>query len=175
MPDLNKNVDTGQSDQAKKNVAGEFIIPVLSVVFTLYYVSTIVDSPWTAQVNAFLVGSVLLFVSALFFIQKVLALLRHEAQFHIDFSSIPKAIKTPQTTFIVVSLLYLVFVDILGFTLTTIIFFWFSMTILDNGKRPFMKALISIIMALIGYVVFIAMFETRLPKGIIEQLIGGSV
>ena len=49
------------------------------------------------------------------------------------------------------------------------------MTILDRGKRPVTKAVISIIMALIGYVVFIAMFETRLPKGIIEQLIGGGV
>ncbi|MEK9710344.1 MAG: tripartite tricarboxylate transporter TctB family protein, partial [Alphaproteobacteria bacterium] len=175
MSDLNTNVDAGQPDQPKKNVAGEFIIPALSVVFTLYYVSTIVDSPWTAQVNAFLVGSVLLFVAAIFFIRKALALLRHEAQFQIDFSAIPRAIKTPQTAFIVVSLLYLVFVDILGFTLTTIIFFWVSMTILDSGKRPVTKAVISIIMALIGYVVFIAMFETRLPKGIIEQLIGGGV
>ena len=175
MSDLNTNVDAGQPDQLKKNVAGEFIIPVLSVIFTLYYVLTIVDSPWTAQVNAFLVGSVLLFVAIIFFIRKTLALLRHEVQFHIEFSAFSQAIKTPQTAFIVVSLLYLVFVDILGFTLTTIIFFWVSMTMLDNGKRPVMKAVISIIMALIGYVVFIAMFETRLPKGIIEHLISGNV
>jgi len=175
MSDLKTNIDAGQQEPPKKNVAGEFIIPAISVLFTLYYISTIVDSPWTAQVNAFLVGSVLLFVAAIFFVQKGLALRRHNAQFHIDFSAIPKAVKTPQTAFIVVSLLYLVFVDFLGFTLTTIIFFWVSMMILDRGKRPFMKAFIATIMALIGYAVFIAMFETRLPNGIIEQLIVGGV
>jgi len=175
MSDLKTNIDAGQQEPPKKNVAGELIIPTISVLFTFYYISTIVDSPWTAQVNAFLVGSVLLFVAAIFFVQKGLELRRRNAQFHIDFGAIPKAVKTPQTAFIVVSLLYLVFVDILGFTLTTIIFFWVSMIILDHGKRPLMKAFIATIMALIGYAVFIAMFETRLPKGIIEQLIAGGV
>jgi len=175
MSDLKANLDSDLQKPPKQNVAGEFIIPVIGVLFTLYYISTIIDSPWTAQVNAFLVGSVLLFVTAIFFVRKGLALHRAEARFHVPLDALPKALKTSQTAFIVVSLLYLVIVDILGFTLTTILFFWASMLILDRGKRPLVKGLIAIIMAMIGYAVFIAMFETRLPKGIIEKLISGGL
>jgi hypothetical protein len=46
------------------------------------------------------------------------------------------------------------------------------MMILGDGKRPYHKACLSLIMALIGYAVFIVMFETRLPIGMLEQILG---
>lgn len=158
--------------QDKHNIAGECIIPVLGVLFTVYYVFSIVDAPWTAQVNAVLVGTTLILVSAIFFIKKFSLLLRGTVKFTVPFSSILPALQTAQTAFIVTSFLYLILIDFLGFTLTTILFFWSSMMILGRGKRSYYKALLSIIMALIGYVVFIVMFETRLPIGTLEQILG---
>jgi hypothetical protein len=165
MPKIQKNSD-------KQNIAGECIIPILGVLFTVYYVYSIFDAPWTAQVNAVLVGTTLILVSAIFFIKKFSLLVRGSAEFTIPVKRFLPSIQTPQTAFIVTSFLYLILIDFLGFTLTTTLFFWTSMLILGHGKRPYHKAILSVIMALIGYAVFIVMFETRLPIGILEHVLG---
>lgn len=165
MPKIRKNSD-------KQNIAGECIIPILGVLFTVYYVYSIIDAPWTAQVNAVLVGTTLILVSAIFFLKKFSLLIRGGAEFTVPFARLLPALQTPQTAFIVTSFLYLILIDFLGFTLTTTLFFWTSMLILGHRKRPYHKAILSVIMALIGYAVFIVMFETRLPIGILEQVLG---
>ena len=165
MPKIPKNSD-------KQNIAGECIIPILGVLFTVYYVYSIVDAPWTAQVNAVLVGTTLILVSTIFFIKKLSLLARGSAAFTIPLKRFLPSLQTPQTAFIVTSFLYLILIDFLGFTLTTTLFFWTSMLILGQRKRPYHKAILSMIMALIGYAVFIVMFETRLPIGILEQVLG---
>ena len=48
--------DSSLETEKKWQIGGELIIPIAAVIFTLYYFSTIAHSPWTAQVNAFLVG-----------------------------------------------------------------------------------------------------------------------
>ena len=165
MPKTKKN-------QGKHNVAGECVIPLMGILFTVYYVYSIVDAPWTAQVNAVLVGTTLILVSTLFLIKKFHLLSMGTVEFKVSVTSFLSALKTPQTAFIATSFLYLIFIDFLGFTLTTTLFFWSSMMILGDGKRPYHKACLSLIMALIGYAVFIVMFETRLPIGTLEQILG---
>ena len=67
MPKTKKNQET-------HNIAGECVIPLMGILFTVYYVYSIVDAPWTAQVNAVLVGTTLIIVSTLFLIKKKPAL-----------------------------------------------------------------------------------------------------
>ena len=55
---------TSQRRRCRKPIGGELIIPVAAVAFTLYYFSTIFDSPWTAQVSAFFVGTILILLVA---------------------------------------------------------------------------------------------------------------
>lgn len=165
MPKTKKNQET-------HNIAGECVIPLMGILFTVYYVYSIVDAPWTAQVNAVLVGTTLIIVSTLFLIKKFHLLSLGTVEFKVPITSFLSALKTPQTAFIATSFLYLIFIDFLGFTLTTTLFFWTSMMILGDGKRPYHKACLSLIMALIGYAVFIVMFETRLPIGMLEQILG---
>ena len=157
----------------KHNVAGELIVPLFGVLFTGYYFTTILDSPWTAQVNAFLVGSVLIMVSAIFFVQRFLNVVNSEATFYIPFNQFLPAVRTAQTGFIAITVGYLLVVEIVGFTLATILFLWASMLLLDHGRKIGLKLSLALLLAFIGYVVFILMFETRLPKGPIEFLLGG--
>jgi hypothetical protein len=166
--------ETGQAP-AKPNIAGELIIPVLGVLFTIYYIVTVLDSPWTAQVNAYMVGSVLLAVSVVFFGLKFRDLIRGDVVLHVPMARGLTAIKSAQTGFILIALGYLVIMDMLGFTLATAVFFWVAMMLLDGGRRPVMKIGLSAAMALIGYLVFILMFETRLPKGPVEAILAGLV
>ena len=64
---------------SKKNIAGELILPFCALLFTLYYFSTVIESPWTAQVNAFMVGSVLIGVVVIFFISRIVMLIRRKS------------------------------------------------------------------------------------------------
>jgi hypothetical protein len=162
-----------QTSPPKKNIAGELLLPLCALIFTFYYITTVIDSPWTAQFNAFLVGSILITVIAIFLINRIMMLLRYEAQFHIPLSGLPTIIRSRQSGFIILTVAYLLVIEIIGFTLTTGLFFWSSMLLLDRGKAPIAKGALATIMALVAYGIFIPGFETRLPKGIIEKILAG--
>ena len=44
-----------RNGKEKRQIGGELIIPVLALIFTLYYISTVINSPWSAKVNAYMV------------------------------------------------------------------------------------------------------------------------
>ena len=64
---------------------------------------------------------------------------------------------------------FCVFIDSLGFTLTTFLFLSISMIILSKGRRPGFITLVSALMALGGWAVFIWAFDTRFPRGWFEM------
>ncbi|MDA9013457.1 hypothetical protein N9J60_05335 [Alphaproteobacteria bacterium] len=157
----------------KKNIAGELILPFCALLFTLYYFSTVIESPWTAQVNAFMVGSVLIGVIVIFFITRTIMLLNGKAQLHLNVPRILSSIKTRQSGFIGLTIAYLLVIESIGFTLTTGLFFWGSMLLLDYGRAPVLKGALAVFMALAAYGIFILGFETRLPKGVFEAFLTG--
>ena len=55
----------------KKHLGGDLVIPVAALAFTLYYFSTIIDSPWTAQVSAVFIGAILIVLLLIFIIKSV--------------------------------------------------------------------------------------------------------
>jgi hypothetical protein len=158
---------------SKKNIAGELTLPFCALLFTLYYFSTVIESPWTAQVNAFMVGSVLISVVVIFFINRIVMLTRGKAQFHINVLRILSSIKTRQSGFIGLTIAYLLVIESIGFTITTALFFWGSMLLLDYGKAPVVKGALAVFMALAAYGIFILGFETRLPKVVFEAFLTG--
>ena len=69
---------TPEERRSQRQLGGELVIPVLAIVFTIYYFTTIWNSPWTAQVSAFLVGGVLLTVCGVFLLVSALKLRQGE-------------------------------------------------------------------------------------------------
>ena len=167
--------DVSPEQENKRQIGGELIIPIAALGFTLYYFSTIIDSPWTAQVNAFMVGSILIFVVLLFFGVATREVIAGRATLGASNLLAPYAILPKRVAFIGLAVFYLIAIQWLGFTLTTFAFLGASMILLDNARRPLLCTGIAAIMAAIAYVVFIALFETRLPKGPIEHLLAGLV
>ena len=53
------------------SVGSQLIIPIAAILFTIYYFYTIIDAPWTAQVAAFIVGSILILLVVLFGLKSV--------------------------------------------------------------------------------------------------------
>lgn len=155
--------------EEKRPMGGELIIPLLALGFTLYYFATIIDSPWTAQVNAFLVGSVLIVLVLAFLAVTAREVMRGRATLGASNLLAPREILPKRAGFIALTLAYLLVIGWLGFTLTTFLFLAGAMLLLDGGRRPRLCLGLAAILSAIAYLVFILLFETRLPRGPIEQ------
>ena len=153
----------------KRAMGGELIIPLMALGFTLYYFSTIIDSPWTAQVNAFLVGSVLIVLVLVFLAVTARQVMRGRATLGASNLLAPVDILPKRAGFIALTLAYLVAIDWLGFTLTTFLFLAGAMLLLDGGRRPRLCLGLAAGLSAVAYGVFILLFETRLPRGPVEQ------
>ena len=155
-------------DKPRRQLGGELVIPVLAIVFTLYFFSTIWNSPWTAQVSAFAVGGVLLLVCAMFLLRCVMSLRAGEGSLGFANLFSREDISTGRIGLLFTTLGFCVLIEWLGFTLTTFLFLSISMLILAKGKRPLFIATVSATMALGGWAVFIWAFDTRFPRGWFE-------
>lgn len=156
-------------DRTPKHLGADLVIPVMAVTFTLYYFSTIWNSPWTAQVSAFAIGGVLLFVCALFFVKVAGQFKRGEGRFTFTSLINYEDIRTGRVALLVTTVGFCWLIDDLGFTLTTFLFLWLSMAILGAFKRLLLVTITSAIMAIGGWAVFILAFDTRFPRGWFEQ------
>lgn len=153
---------------SSRQIGGELVIPLIAVGFTIYFFSTIWNSPWTAQVSAFLVGGILLFVCAIFFVRSVIWLRRGEGTLGFGNLISMDDMRTGRIGLFATTIAYVAFIDRLGFTLTTFLFLATSMLILAKGRNPGFIVMISSVMALTGWAVFIWAFDTRFPRGWFE-------
>jgi len=162
---------TLKPDTPKRQLGGELVIPALAIAFTIYFFSTIWNSPWTAQVSAFLVGGILLLVCAIFVVRA--ALMLRTGQGNLGFGNLftREDITSGRIGLFATTVGYCVLIDQLGFTLTTFLFLSISMFILSKGRNAGFITLISAIMALAGWAVFIWAFDTRFPRGWFETTI----
>ena len=161
---------SNNANGADRQAGGELIIPVLAVGFTLYFFSTIIDSPWTAQVSAFMVGGVLLLLCGLFITKTALAVARREASLGFRNVYSFEDWRSGRIALLCTTLGYVILIDWGGFTLTTFLFLLISMAALSRGQRLGLIAFVSAAMALGGWALFIWAFETRFPRGPFEDM-----
>lgn len=165
---------TGLKEDKRKPRGAELILPLLALIFTLYYISTIIDSPWTAQVNAVLIGSILLVVIAIFFIIFGLEFIRGESSFGLGNLLKPHGQIKTRIAYIGIILAYLMAIENgLGFTISTFLFLTTSMMLLKKGKDKGFTLMLATALSLVGYGVFIVAFETRFPTGPFEHMMKG--
>lgn len=168
-----------QGRKKKKPVGGELILPIAGVAFTIYYFSTIWNSPWEAQVAAFLVGSILMFLILLFFIRTGLEIARGKASLGIGPLIEPVSVLPKRLAVIGMTIAYCVALDYLGFTLTSFLFLFITMSILGDAvvmpKRFVTYAIVSACLSLGGYLLFIVAFDTRFPEGVFESAMQGVI
>ena len=160
---------TDRQNETTRQLGGELVIPVAAVAFTLYFFSTIWNSPWTAQVSAFVVGGVLLAACGLFFLRSVLWLRAGRANLGFGTLISRDDLSTGRLGLFITTLAYVTLIDALGFTLTTFLFLATSMLWLSRGRNPLRITLVSAVMALGGWAVFIWAFDTRFPRGWFEE------
>lgn len=153
-----------------KPIGAELIIPVAALVFTLYYFSTIIDSPWTAQVAAFFVGAILIALIAVFILRTAVMVLRGDANLGMKDIVEPLAFLPIRAGLIGLTILYTIAIQWGGFTLTSFVFMSVATIMLNRGRAKGLTIAIAAALSIAGYLLFIVAFSIRFPKGPFEQL-----
>ena len=160
-----------------RNILPDFIIPGLALAFTIYYLTTITEVPWTSQASAVLVGCLLSLSILAFVVRSILRIRRGDEKLELRDSLHSVLGRVPVSSrrigLLVLTIGYVWIIDSLGFTLTTFGFV-FAAIILLSSLANWKRALaVSVSSAVIGYVVFLYFFNTRFPSGPIEDWLKG--
>lgn len=165
--------DNREERRRKTSAGADLVVPVAGVAFTLYYFSTIIDSPWTAQVSAFFIGSVLILLSAIFILRTIFALRAGAASFDFHRLIEPVGFFGKRLALLALTIAYIFVIHWTGFTLTTFIFLSLAMLLLNSGRNKRLILVLSALMSLGGWALFVYAFEVRFPLGPFEQLMKG--
>jgi hypothetical protein len=159
-----------QGQPAQKEAGAELILPAAAVLFTIYYFTTIQEVPWTAQVSAVLVGSVLIVLCVSLAIRTFLSVRRGEQSLGLGPLIAPRDYIGKRLLLFALTLGYVAAITWLGFTLTTFLFLTTGMLVLGEGRRKGLIVTLSAVLSVGGYLLFVVAFQTRYPEGPVEAL-----
>ncbi len=164
------NDQSKSETREKKHAGGELVIPVAALLFTIYYFVTIIDVPWTAQVSALFVGTILIVLIGVFLVKTVKAVRAGEADFGMQALVEPVSFIPKRLVLFAITFGFVLFVEYLGFTITSFLFLCSAMLVLGNGRKKVLIVSLSAILSLAGWALFIWAFDTRFPAGPFENL-----
>ena len=159
------------SDKPKKNILPDLIIPILALAFTVYYLTTITEVPWIAQASAVTVSVLLLLAILAFAVRTGVRLARGESEIRFRGLLDDRRTGLKRLALLGLTIAYIAVIETLGFTLTTFLFLSFSITLLSSLSNVWRALLIAAVCSMTGYLVFIVLFQTRFPLGVIERLL----
>jgi hypothetical protein len=160
----------GSDKPEKQSIGSDLVIPVAGLLFTLYYFSTIINSPWTAQVSAFFIGAILILLIVIFFVKSAIAVRVGKADLRLDHLVEPWSFLPKRLILLALTIAYVYLIQWGGFTLTSFAFLSLAMLLLSGGRNKRLILVLSAVLALTGYLLFILAFETRFSKGPFELL-----
>ena len=154
----------------RRSAGGELVLPIGAFIFTLYYFYTIIDVPRIAQISAFFVGTILIFLLILLAVRIGREVKAGTADLRLGRLVEPRSFIPKRLALFALTLGFIFFVEWLGFTLTVFAFLSLAMLLLSGGKKKGLAFSLAAILALGGYLLFIVAFKTRFPAGPFEQL-----
>lgn len=163
--------EPNSSTPKKRSVGADLIIPLSAIVFTLYYFSTIIDSPWTAQATAFFVGATLIGLCLVFVGIAAWQLITGESEFSLRALIEPIAILPRKAALMALTLASIIAIPWLGFTLTSLVFLSLSILLLSGGKNVVFTISLSVGLAVIWFIIFVLIFKRRFPLGWLDDQI----
>lgn len=162
-----------QNNSPPKNVLPDLIIPALALAFTVYYLTTITEVPWIAQASAITVSALLLLSVVAFAIRTVFRINKGREFISWQRLNVDTVYTVRRAILLALTIAYVYFLDTLGFTLATTVFIFCGIVLLSSLANWRKAALVALSCSIAGYVVFIHFFQTRFPKGIIENFLKG--
>lgn len=154
----------------KPALGGDFVIPVLALAFAAYFFWSIDDLEWEARANGVVIGTVLVALVALQVFVTLRKIMRGAATWGIGALLEPRQVLGARVALLVILTAFVGFLHYTGVTLGLLLMMVSSMWVL--GVRAWrILAGMSLLVAAIIYVLFIAILKAKLPHGPVENLL----
>ena len=163
--------DKSESEKQQKTVGGDLVIPIAGIVFTIYYFYSIIDAPWTAQVGAVFIGSILILLCLLFLAKQFKSIFSGEARWAWGKLISPSAYVPKRLTLLGLTVIYIAVLPWGGFTLTGFVYLYLAMLVLGGPQVKWPALFVSLAFALGGFLLFVVAFQVRFPQGPFEHLV----
>jgi hypothetical protein len=158
------------SDKAKDAALGDLVIPALAVAFTVYFFDSVWELAWEARATGIVVGTALLVLVALLVVRVVRRLAAGRATLTFGHLIGPWPYGRQRIGMIVLCMLFIALVPWLGLTLGLFVLTSSLMFLLGAGNwRAIVTASGAVSVA--AYLLFVALLNTRMPRGPIEKLL----
>lgn len=158
--------------QHRKGVGADLILPLMAAAYAAYYLYTVRDYPWEAQINGTFIAGVIWLLVILLLLRTGLRLRRGEVTLRLTSITQPLARLPVRLAFVALTGLNILLMPWFGFTLTVALFLLTSMWLLGvRTKKPLI--IIPLAAGTVGYFFFIVALDTRLPYGPVEWALQG--
>ena len=156
-----------------RNVLPDLIIPVVALGFTAYYLTTITEVPWISQASAVTVSCLLLLAIVAYAVRTAWRIKNGRETIELPAMHGLTGVTVRRVVLLVFTIGYVAVIETLGFTITTAVFLFLGILLLSSPGNWRAAALVSVCCSVLGYVVFIYFFETRFPRGPVENALKG--
>lgn len=158
------------SDDGREMVGGDLVLPGLAVAFAAYFFYSVWDLSWEAKANATIIGVTLLVLIGVFLARTALKVMRGEAGLGFDTLIEPRSMQGRRFAVVALTALFIVVIPWLGLTLGLFALVVALMLVLRAGSYRIIVAT-SATVAIAAYLLFIALLNSRLPRGPLEKLL----
>ncbi len=154
--------------EPKTPIGADLIIPVTAGAYALYYVFSVRDFPFEAQISGMALAGLLGILVLIYFVRVARGFAAGRLSPGIGRFFGPRESRAARAAFVGLIVGFILVVPYLGFTLTT--FAFLAASFLIAGARPVRRALIVAGAAsLSGWLFFIVLLDTRFPEGPFER------
>jgi len=165
-------MNAGEKPEGGKAALGaELIIPIFGLLFAVYYLTSIWNIRWEAQVNGFFHSTILLILVIAFLVRTFRRIARGEADLRLGGKLGTGRLLRDRLGLILITAIFVLALPWLGFTLSTLLFL-IAMLAFFGIRSLWKLTVIPLCVAIGGYVLFIVALNARFPHGPVENVLG---
>ncbi|WP_213685791.1 tripartite tricarboxylate transporter TctB family protein [Roseicyclus sp.] len=151
----------------------ELIIPVGSIAFGIYYLSTVWELPFQAKVVGIYVAAAIAILSFILFIRFGREIWSGQKSWGIEgFFSDPVS-EARRWSVLALTVGFIVLMPVLGFVVTIFAFVFSAVIVIGGVERIKAAAFTALGMTIVAFLVFIVLVKVRFPTNIIDQTLKG--
>jgi len=152
-------------------LGADLIIPVFALAFTIYFLATTANLVWEARANGTVIGVALLALVAVQFVRVYLRRQAGGGTWGLGEIVERSAAQGQRLALLAIVIVFIAVIPWLGTTLGLFLVMLASMYVL-GVRRPGTLVGVSLAVAAVVYLLFIAFLQSRLPAGPVERLLG---
>lgn len=151
-------------------LGADLVLPAMALGFAAYYFSSVWDLNWEAKANAVVVGTTLVALCGLFAARVLVQVALGRATLGLEPLVAPRALLPRRLAVAALAALFIFLLPWLGLTLG--LFALIGALMLAMGVRAPRRILATAAIVAAGaYLLFIALLNSRLPRGPVEKLL----